>query len=192
MPELARWLFHSPRRLYTACVAAFLLVLALVTAFTVGRASGNRPTAAAASRQYLASPAPSASAAPTAAAVVPSSAPLAAAAPPPPGPPIPRATAFVRAWAAHPSGQTQQQWLATVRPYATAKLAELLAYTDIVGQPNLTVAEPPTVRYSAATSAQVSFGLSDRSRVLVTLTRDIAAWQVFDIEPDAGDFGSRR
>jgi len=192
--ELARWLFYSPRRLYTAGAGTLLAVLTLVIAFTAGRATQAQvPVASAATKTITgASPSSSPMSVGRAPSPTPSRLPVGVATPTAIGPPIPVAAAFVRAWAAHPVGQTQQQWLAAVRPYATPKLSELLAYTDIVGHPNLTVAGPPALRYSAATSAQISQALSDKSRVLVTVTRDVAGWKVFDIEPDAGDFGSGR
>lgn len=189
MTDAVRWLFHHPRRLYTAAAVAIVAVLGLALAFAGGssarEATVNTSTAATASSSsgslVPSSPAPRPPVAPLAGPVDPGSAPASSA------DATKIALAFTAAWAAHPAGQSQQQWLAALTPYVTGRLRDLFAYTDAGAQPSLRITGPPTIRYSAATSAQLSIPLSNSSRVAVTVIRENVSWKIFDIEPDAGD-----
>lgn len=189
MSELIRWICHHPRRLYTVALLTGAAVVGLTVAFTPDLphpgAAVQHGDAAVTTPVGHTPPTPSTDPGP--------SGPFTG--PPPDTTPAGQdaaaagrvALAFTTAWAAHPAGQVQRQWLAALSPYVTGRLRDLLAYTDVIGQPNRWPSGSPTPRYSAATSAQLVIGLSDGSRVAVTVVRDSGIWKVFDIEPDAGD-----
>jgi hypothetical protein len=85
---------------------------------------------------------------------------------------------FVRAWASHPAGITNAQWLNGLRPYTTEEyLNAQMASVDPVNIPATKVTGDPVVVASYTSSVQVLIP-TDGPKLSVTVSRTSDGWRV--------------
>jgi hypothetical protein len=161
--EVARWVFYSPRRLFVT-LAGIVVVVGLVTAaMTVDR--------------------PDAPAAPT------TRAEAGIAGLPAIEPYVDAAVAFTNAWAHRDPGETTDEWIDGLTPYATPELLSALRTTDPANLPDTKVAGQPRARFVSDSSALLAVPLANGESVAVTVVSDGGKWKVSDVQPNTGDFG---
>jgi hypothetical protein len=85
---------------------------------------------------------------------------------------------FVRAWASHPAGITNAQWLDGLRPYTTVEyLNAQMSSVDPVNIPATRVTGSPVVVASYTSSVQVLIP-TDGPKLSVTVSRTSDGWRV--------------
>lgn len=185
LSRAARWPLWSWRNLVITTIATLALLAGVgrltdtlsadssSSSSAVGPSSA--PTVPAASLPATSPPSgPATTAAPT------TSAPLAAT-PASKGSPVDVATALVTAWAK--PGEGESQWLAGMKPWATADLVSSMAGTDPTQVPATKVTGDAALRAIKARTATVSVP-TDGGRVAVELVQQSGAWKADSLAPD--------
>lgn len=97
------------------------------------------------------------------------------------GSPVEVATALVTAWAT--PGEGESQWLAGMKPWATADLVASMTGTDPTQVPATKVTGDAALRGMKARTATVSVP-TDGGRVAVELVQQSGAWKADSLAPD--------
>lgn len=97
------------------------------------------------------------------------------------GSPVEVATALVTAWAK--PGQGESQWLAGMKPWATADLVSSMTGTDPTQVPATKVTGDAALRAIKTSTATVSVP-TDGGRVAVELVQQSGAWKANSLAPD--------
>lgn len=95
--------------------------------------------------------------------------------------PVDVATALVTAWAK--PGEGESQWLAGMKPWATADLVSSMTGTDPTQVPATKVTGDAALRVIKAKTATVSVP-TDGGRVAVVLVQQSGAWKADSLAPD--------
>lgn len=100
---------------------------------------------------------------------------------PTPAPPAPAALQVAQdwgqAWANHPAGTSNQQWLAGLKPYTTDEFLPVMSSVDPANIPATRVTGPPTAIHSYTSSVEVSLP-TDGGVLDITVIQTPQGWRV--------------
>ena len=82
-----------------------------------------------------------------------------------------------QAWVNHPSGITNQQWLAGLEPYTTDEFLPIMSTVDPANIPATKVTGSPTVVHSYTSSVEVTLP-TDNATLDITVIQTPAGWRV--------------
>ncbi|GAA1879539.1 hypothetical protein GCM10009836_71140 [Pseudonocardia ailaonensis] len=171
------WPLRSPARLAVTAVVVLALVIGVSLVIGATRPDpgpgilGAQPTTGAAPTRAPSTPAPTAL--PPVAPLTPTTLPVNQA----PASALQMAQNWTAAWANHPAGMTNAQWLAGLRPYTTDEYLPTLSNVDPANIPATRITGPATATKVSPASVTADVP-TDVVTLKVTLVDTAAGWRV--------------